>query len=78
MKFEYGWKDGHNIRQIRVTATVPEDYEDTVFQIGYGSTELAEQADKETDLSSRLYRIDEMPYFDTNGKQYRYFTAKDE
>ncbi|MCR5773444.1 MAG: hypothetical protein K6G42_00020, partial [Lachnospiraceae bacterium] len=75
VKFEYGWKDNGTIRQARATVTVPSDYEDTVFQIGYGSTELAEESDRTIDLKSRLYRIDELLFFDTNGHEYLYFAA---
>lgn len=58
-----------------VTVTCPEDYDGTVFQIGYSSPELAEGFESSVDLSSRLYTIDEFPYY---GDGYYYFTMTDE
>ena len=74
VQFEYGWKE--KLRQARVTATVPEDYEDTMFQLGYSDVEMRDDDDV-MDMSKRLYRIDEIPFFDSNGHKYMYFDTSE-
>ena len=75
VKFEYGKKDGH-IRQSRATVTVPADYDDTMFQLGYSNKAYYDENAK-VDMSSRLYRLDELPCFDTNGHEYLYFDTSE-
>lgn len=52
-----------------VTVTCPENYDGTVFYNGYSSVELGEE-NQDFDYASRLYTIDEIPYY---GKGLYYF-----
>ncbi len=56
-----------------ITITCPSDYDGAVFQIGYGSLDLMEKLGG-LDFSSKVYTIDEIPFFDSNGHGYYYLT----
>ncbi len=45
-----------------VKVTCPEDYNGTIFQIGYASLKMREENDK-IDYHSGRYKIDELPYY---------------
>lgn len=58
---------------IIIRVTCPEDYDGTVFQMGYSDIEINE-ADQNWLYSERIYTLDELPGFDTNGHRYCYFS----
>lgn len=60
-----------------LTVTCPEDYDGTVFQIGYFDSFLAEE-NAATDYNGKFITIDETPAFDLNGHEYKYFSYKNE
>lgn len=60
---------------IIIDVTCPEWYDGTVFQIGYSDNSINE-ADQNWPYSERLYTIDELPGFDSNGHDYYYFSYK--
>ena len=66
----YEVENQNPIIYLTITVTCPIDYDGVVFQIGYDSSELEEQYEQ-IDFSTRLYTIDELPYY---GDGYLYFT----
>ena len=58
---------------IRITVTCPKDYDGTVFQVGYENIAMNTSWHQNTPQGAS-YRIDELPYFDTNGHKYFYFS----
>ncbi len=56
-----------------LTVDCPEDYDGTVFEIGYGSVEMVNEY-RNSDITQRIHRIDETPFFPTNGYPY-YFVS---
>ena len=56
-----------------ITVDCPKDYDGTVFEVGYANIEMLNEY-KESELRHRIRRIDEMPFYITNGHQYYYFT----
>lgn len=56
-----------------VTVDCPKDYDGTVFEIGYGSIEMLNEYTN-SDITQRIHRIDETPFFPTNGYPY-YFVS---
>ena len=61
---------------VTISVTCPKDYDGTVFQIGYSDAAIR-KADEEWPYSERLFTIDELPGFDTNGHEYYYFSYTD-
>ena len=57
------------------TVTCPEDYDGTVFQLGYSDMQI-NQANSEIDYS-QPYMIDQLPGYGTNGHDFYYFSASD-
>ena len=57
-----------------ITVDCPKNYDGTVFVVGYSTIEMLDEY-MESDLRHRIRRIDEMPFFITNGHQYYYFTS---
>ncbi len=57
-----------------ITVDCPKDYDGTVFEVGYATIEMLNEY-KESELRHRIRRIDEMPFYITNGHQYYYFTV---
>ena len=57
----------------KITITCPEDYDGAVFQVGYGSLELMGKLGG-VDFGSKVYTVDEIPFFDSNGHGYFYLT----
>ncbi|MBP5654070.1 MAG: hypothetical protein J6X33_01000 [Clostridiales bacterium] len=66
-------KEGKTLT-VTIKVRCPSDYDGTVFQLGYADNAITE-ANNELDHESRLYTIDELPGFDTNGHEYLYFSA---
>ena len=56
-----------------LTVDCPKDYDGTVFEIGYGSIEMLNEYEN-SDITKRIHRIDETPFFPTNGYPY-YFVS---
>jgi len=75
ISMEYGVEKAEEARLLKVTikVTCPEEYNGTVFQIGYSDKEINE-ANAKIDYISGMHTIDELPGFDTNGHQYFYFS----
>jgi hypothetical protein len=69
----FGYTKKSGVATISVTVTCPEDYEGTVFQCGSGPWEVVDEY-SQMDLSEKLYTIDELPYYDSNGYPYFYFS----
>ncbi len=67
---EYDEETG--ILTVVIYVVCPEDYDGTVFQIGYSDPSI-DEADADWPYSERLYTIDELPGFDSNGHEYFYF-----
>lgn len=59
------------------TVICPEDYDGTVFQVGYYDYELEDESDA-SGTAERIHRIDETPFFGTNGHEYYYFSYTDD
>ena len=59
------------------TVICPEDYDGTVFQVGYYDYELEDESDA-GGTAERIHRIDETPFFGTNGHKYYYFSYTDD
>ena len=76
---EYGYQWTEEVQKfvICICVTCPEDYDGTVFQVGYADMEMNE-ANAQIDYSEENYTIDQLPGFDTNGHQYFYFTASNQ
>ena len=58
---------------VIIRVICPEDYDGTVFQMGYSDAEIND-ANLNWPYSERLFTIDELPGFDTNGHEYYYFS----
>ena len=76
MSYESSRDNEAGILTITIRVVCPEDYDGTVFQMGYSDKEINE-ADRNWSYSERLYTIDELPGFDTNGHEYYYFSYGD-
>ena len=76
IKMEYGVEYDKEGRSLTVSIKVrcPSDYDGTVFQLGYADNSIT-GANNKIDHDARLYTIDELPGFDTNGHEYLYFSA---
>ncbi|MBP5309159.1 MAG: hypothetical protein J6Z05_00905 [Lachnospiraceae bacterium] len=59
-----------------ITVDCPEDYDGAVFEIGYGSVEMLNEF-QNSEIQERERRIDETPFFPTNGHPY-YFVSYDD
>ncbi|MCR5788840.1 MAG: hypothetical protein K6G83_03045 [Lachnospiraceae bacterium] len=59
---------------MTITVTCPKDYDGTMFYCGYENAEMAEAAAK-LDIEHNSYRIDELPYYEKNGKNYYFFSG---
>ena len=59
-----------------ITVDCPKDYDGAVFEIGYGSIEMLNEY-QNSDIQERIHRIDETPFFPTNGHPY-YFVSYDD
>ena len=59
-----------------VTVDCPQDYDGAAFEIGYGSIEMLNEY-QNSEVQERVHRIDETPFFPTNGYQY-YFVSYDD
>lgn len=76
VNMEYGIdydKDGR-ILTVTIKVTCPKDYNGTVFQLGYADKKITEENNR-IDHKARLYTIDELPGYDTNGHTYYYFAS---
>ena len=76
MSYDTMRDDEAGILTIIIRVTCPEDYDGTVFQMGYSDAEIND-ADLNWPYSERLYTLDELPGFDTNGHEYYYFSYGD-
>ncbi|MCR5733920.1 MAG: zinc ribbon domain-containing protein [Lachnospiraceae bacterium] len=74
VEFENTYDDDY--RYGRAIITCPEWYDGAVFQVGFNSREL-HNVNASIAYEGRPYRMDEMPYFDTNGHEYKYFSVND-
>ena len=77
MKYWFDFDEENNTKNIEIDVICPEDYNGTVFQIGYSDLEI-NAANTDIDYSARLYTIDELPGFNTNGHDYYYFSASND
>ena len=77
MKYWFDFDEENNTKNIEIDVICPEDYNGTVFQIGYSDLEI-NAANTGIDYSARLYTIDELPGFNTNGHDYYYFSASND
>ncbi len=68
--------DKYPLYSFTITVTCPEDYYGTMFYCGYENEELY-QAEKKLDVEHNSYRIDELPNFEKNGKNYYFFRGSD-
>ena len=59
-----------------ITVDCPQDYDGSVFEIGYGSIEMLNEF-KSSEIQERVRRINETPFFPTNGHPY-YFVSYDD
>ena len=73
VEYGYQWTEEIHTLVICICVTCPEDYDGTVFQVGYADMEMNE-ANAQLDYDGNTYTIDQLPGFDTNGHQYFYFT----
>ena len=76
MSYESSRDNEAGILTITIRVVCPEDYDGTVFQMGYSDKKINE-ADRNWSYSERLYTLDELPSFDTNGHEYYYFSYGD-
>lgn len=76
MSYESSRDNEAGILTITIRGVCPEDYDGTVFQMGYSDKKINE-ADRNWSYSERLYTLDELPGFDTNGHEYYYFSYGD-
>ncbi len=67
-------ENGGDDRTCKIEVLCPEDYDGTVFRIGYGDINLFNEFTGISDISTRQYSLDELPYFD-NGHCYYYYTV---
>lgn len=77
VQMTYGFEtdEENNTMTVYITVTCPEDYDGTVFQLGYSDMQI-NQANSEIDYS-QPYMIDQLPGYGTNGHDYYYFSASD-
>ncbi len=73
MAYDASRDDEKGILTIIIMVTCPEDYDGTVFQMGYSDAKINE-ADQDWPYYERLYTIDELPGFNSNGHDYYYFS----
>ena len=72
MYYDYE-KTEEGIINITINVLCPENYDGTVFQIGYSDQDIND-AFAAIDLTGEPYTIDNLPGFDTNGHEYYYFS----
>ena len=72
--FNSEYKINGDLVTVRITTTVPDDYTGTTFLLGYYDDELSKEVRQLSE--SKLYRIDEMPCFNSNGHEYLYYAYK--
>jgi len=75
VRMSYSYERDAEDDKILMTINVncPEDYDGTVFQIGYSDMSINE-ANASIDYSTERHTIDELPGFNTNGHDYLYFS----
>lgn len=76
MSYETMRDDEAGIQTVIIRVMCPEDYDGTVFQMGYSDASINE-ADINWPYSERIFTLDELPGFDTNGHEYYYFSYGD-
>lgn len=65
-------------KHVEMTTVVcPEDYDGTIFSVGYYDYDLEDESDA-SGTAERVHRMDETPFFGTNGHKYYYFSYTDE
>ena len=73
----FDWGERVNKTQaVTVTVTCPLNYDGTIFQFSYNDQRLREENSK-VDLNSRLFKINELPYYHNNGCDSLYFAVSD-
>lgn len=72
MAYEVERDDSADTVTVRIMVTCPEDYDGTVFQLGYSDTDI-NAANAKIDYSAGGHIISELPGYDTNGHDYYYF-----
>ncbi len=68
--------DNYPVYSLTITVTCPEDYYGTMFYCGYENAEMY-QAENKLDLEHNSYKIDELPNYVKNGKNYYFFRGND-
>lgn len=76
MEYGFEWNEEEQTRLVVIDVTCPADYDGTVFQIGYSDLAINE-ANYAIDYSARLYTVDELPGYGSNGHTYLYYSASD-
>lgn len=76
--FEWSRNETMDVEYCLVYVLCPVDYDGAVFYVGHGAGGASKIADgKNIDYSAKLYTIDELPFYDSNGFPYTYFSAND-
>ncbi len=72
---DFNWGEIKDMsRTVTVTVTCPTSYQGTIFQFSYNDARLREES-KQVDLDSRLFKINELPFYHNNGCESLYFSV---